>query len=159
MLYGWMKSIVIYLILSGILINLAPANSYKKYINFFMGLMLLIIVAKPLAIFFSFGETDVDNLMNKVNSYIDYNPEVSLGENYSYYDMSLEDSIEDTIRKLGYDIYKVAVITDKNYKILKCTVYIKKDDLTMTSSSKEEIKNYISDVYNVEVDNINIVSR
>ncbi len=159
MLYGWMKSIIIYLILSGILINLAPASSYKKYINFFMGLMLLIIVAKPLAIFFNFGEGDVDSLIDRVDSYIDYNPEESLEENYSYYDMSLEETIEATIRQLGYDIYKVAVITDKDYRILKCTIYIKKDDLSITSSSKQDIKNYISDVYNVEVDNINIVSR
>ncbi|MBE5944907.1 MAG: hypothetical protein E7258_08315 [Lachnospiraceae bacterium] len=156
MLYGWMKSIIIYLIISGLIINMAPAGNYKKYINFFVGLLLLIIVAKPIAYIFNFGDKDVEKLMNSMDYYMNYSKDsFEAGSKGTYYEYSLEEAVERSAMENGCPVLKVAVITDKDYNILKCTIYVKKGK----PFDENLIKKNISDVYNVEVDNINVLSR
>jgi len=46
-LYEWMQNIAFYLILMTAAIQVIPDNSYKKYIRFFTGLILMVLLLSP----------------------------------------------------------------------------------------------------------------
>ena len=46
-LYEWMQNIAFYLILMTAAIQVIPDNSYKKYIRFFTGLILMVLLFSP----------------------------------------------------------------------------------------------------------------
>ena len=160
MLYGWMKSIIVYLILSGVVVNLAPGANYRKYIKFFTGLMLVMLVAEQISFCFGIGEADIDMAVEQVDYYIEnskgsYNSEAGMEQGTdSYYSLSVEEGIKGELLKQGLVDVEVEAIMDKDYHILRCTVYC-----NMENMDKASIKNIISNVYNMELDNIYIVSR
>lgn len=47
-LYGWMKNLACYFILLSAVMHLLPDNSYKKYIQYYMGLLLILLLLSPL---------------------------------------------------------------------------------------------------------------
>ncbi len=157
MIYNWMKNIVIYLILSGIVINVTPNSNYKKYIDFLSGLIVIIILAEPLTYIFNLGGGDINQIYDDLNSFIEENKlssQESGVERVDYYGMSLNESIMSYLNALGYEVSQVSVITDSDNNISECII--------MTEEAKDivvEIKNVISEVYNVEVDSIYIVRR
>ena len=160
-MYGWMKSIVIYIILSGIVINMAPSGSYKKYIRFFTGLIMFFVIAKPVSFLFEMDTSDIDVALKKYKTY--EMEESYLGDDISdYLDISIEKSIEKIFIDEGFKPYNVELITNNEYKILKCTInyiYSEGNNSSLDEVTRDKIKNKISDVYNVEKDNIYIVSR
>lgn len=157
MIYNWMKNIVIYLILSGIVINVTPNSNYKKYIDFLSGLIVIIILAEPLTYIFNLGGGDINQIYDDLNSFVEENKlssQESGVERVDYYGMSLNESIMSYLNALGYEVSQVSVITDSDNNISECII--------MTEEAKDivvEIKNVISEVYNVEVDSIYIVRR
>lgn len=48
MLFGWMKSLIFYLLLATIVTHMAPSNQYKQYIRYFIGLVVIVLLASPL---------------------------------------------------------------------------------------------------------------
>ena len=55
-LYDWIKQIVLFILIGTILEMLLPNSSLKKYVHFVFGLLLLLVLAKP--IFYLF-QTDI----------------------------------------------------------------------------------------------------
>lgn len=47
-LYGWVRNIIMFIVLTTIITNLLGKSSYKKYVNLITGLILLLIVINPL---------------------------------------------------------------------------------------------------------------
>jgi stage III sporulation protein AF len=47
-IYGWVKNIIIFLVLTTIISNLLGKSSYKKYVNLITGIILVILVISPL---------------------------------------------------------------------------------------------------------------
>lgn len=47
-IYQWLQNLAFYMILVTIVIQVLPNNSYQKYIRFFSGLILVILLAAPL---------------------------------------------------------------------------------------------------------------
>ena len=46
-IYDWIKNLVFYLILMTMLMQIIPDSDYKKYIRFFTGLVLILVLARP----------------------------------------------------------------------------------------------------------------
>lgn len=162
MIYGWMKSIVIYLILSGIVVNLAPGNNYKKYIHFFTGLLLLIIIAKPVRFLFNVGSFDIDRLMADIDYSMLYETEDLEDDRENYFDLSIGESVKQLMVDEGFYPLSVEIITTDDYKIIKCVVNYdakRKENVHFSYDELDALKKRISDVYNINVDNIYIVSR
>lgn len=62
-IYTWVKNIVCFYIFMAIILHLLPKESYRKYVRFFSGMLLTILVATPaLSIF---GKEEV--LMQKIS--------------------------------------------------------------------------------------------
>lgn len=47
MVYSWMKNTAFYLVIMTAVLEVLPGNTYKKYVRFFTGLVLILIVLSP----------------------------------------------------------------------------------------------------------------
>lgn len=155
---SWMKSVVIYLILSGLVLRLVPEKNYSRYISFFMGLIMIIILSRPIIYIFKLDkdnymeqlERNVDNFL-KVNSYDNMN---SGNKSYaSYYELSLNEAIKYECKNAGYNVQDVSIITDDEKNVLSCMIYINGD------YDENIIKNLINDVYKIDALSIYIIRR
>lgn len=60
-IYNWLEQLACYLILVTAVLHVLPDSGYKKYIRFFTGLILVLLLASPVLQLF---QTDVDRWMN-----------------------------------------------------------------------------------------------
>lgn len=61
----WIQNIAVYLIISAAILHAVPENGYRKYIRFFSGLVLILLLADPLLEFTGMArrfETIADSL-------------------------------------------------------------------------------------------------
>jgi stage III sporulation protein AF len=49
--YGWIRDIAFYTLLMELILHVLPEKSHKKYLQFFMGLVLILLVVSPLLSF------------------------------------------------------------------------------------------------------------
>lgn len=47
-LYEWIENIAVYMVIITVAMQMVPNNSYKKYIRFFTGLILIILMSGPI---------------------------------------------------------------------------------------------------------------
>lgn len=157
-MYEWIKTLVIYLIVSKLIIQIIPGASYKKYIHFLTGLMIVLIIVDPISKLLKFDLCDIEASINYINECINDEASGELsGENlYDYYELSLATVIKNDINKIIDDDCQCEIITDKDENIAICRIYLNKktDDATIA-----KIKNHIEDVYNIDVKSIYIISR
>lgn len=158
LMYEWIKTLVIYLIISKLIIQIIPGASYKKYIHFLTGLMIVLIIVDPISKLLKFDLCDIEASINYINECINDEASGELsGENlYDYYELSLATVIKNDINKIIDDDCQCEIITDKDENIAICRIYLNKktDDATIA-----KIKNHIEDVYNIDVKSIYIISR
>ncbi|MBR3833623.1 MAG: stage III sporulation protein AF [Lachnospiraceae bacterium] len=160
MLFGWMKSLIIYLIFAGVIINLSSSGSYKKYIKFYTGVVAIIILIKPISYIFNFDEKALYGALMEIDSLGNYYEELPSGDKIAdYYDMSLSQGIKLELQHRGYMVEEVSVTTDRDDKLVGCRVYIDKASELDKSFEENNIKIYINEVYNLNVDNIYVVRR
>lgn len=55
-LYQWIERIAFYLILVTVVLQVLPDNDYRKYLRFFTGLILILLLAGPILNLFGMGE-------------------------------------------------------------------------------------------------------
>ena len=144
MLFGWMKSLIFYLLLATIVTHMAPSNQYKQYIRYFIGLVVIVLLASPLKFLFEFGSGDLQESVAGVG-----------GSITDYYGMGIREGLKKELQ--GYSVEDVAIITDAGGELLQCTIYI--SEAKATEEMEKEIKKYISDVYNLEDARIYVVRR
>lgn len=161
MIYSWIKNLVVYLILSNVLNHMIPGSNYKKYIGFFSGLIIVVILLEPL----SFILGDSERITKTINSNINY----LLGDVYEgtkdeimaagpgYMHMSLEEALVKYLRDdLGMpddSIHFVEVLTDEQCSVTACRVGVSGD------IDEEELTMKISYFYNMDINNIYILRR
>lgn len=159
MLYGWMKSLIIYLIFAGAIINLSPSGNYKKYIRFFTGIVAIIILMNPISYIFNFDEKLLYGVYEDIGD-IDMYDMVGPKENKTdYYDMSLSEGIRYELVNRGYGVEKVEVITNEADELLSCRVYVNTESSIEESFEENKIKSFVNEVYNLRIDNIYVVRR
>ena len=47
-IYSWIKCLAIFYILLTMLIHLVPTGKYQRYVHFFMGLLLMVMLITPM---------------------------------------------------------------------------------------------------------------
>lgn len=161
MLYDWMKSVILYLLLAGLALHMAPSSQYRKYIRYFIGLVVLVLLASPISYLFHFGSGDLQELLAQMESgWTELSGDERVGGDlYDYYDISLRESMKQEL--LPYGVTDVSLTTGEDGAVLQCTVWFSYDETYSEPDTDREktIKNYISDVYNVEFSRIYVVRR
>lgn len=155
-LFGWMKSLIFYLLLATIVTHMAPSNQYKQYIRYFIGLVVIVLLASPLKFLFDFGSGDLQELLNEFSNIESQETAAGVGGSITdYYGMGFREGIKKELT--SYPVEDVAIITDTEGNLLQCTIYLTKD--MATDEMEKEIKKYISDVYNLDDVRIYVVRR
>ena len=70
-IYDWIKNLVFYLILMTMLMQIIPDSDYKKYIRFFTGLVLILLLARPV-----FGIFHLEEEFDRIYHSIEYHQNV-----------------------------------------------------------------------------------
>lgn len=157
-MFSWMRSLVLYLILSGVCINLSPGKNYKRYISFFSGIVVIIILSEPIYYIAHIGNGDISKITDEMDGYLSYNSSLNVTDSmYDYYDMSIKRAVEIALMNEGIDYKEISVIYNDYDSSAKIYVYIadKKDE----KYSDDEIKNIINEVYNADLSSIYVIRR
>ena len=47
-IYDWIENITFYLVLVGAVLHMVPGDGYKRYIRFFVGMILILMLSGPI---------------------------------------------------------------------------------------------------------------
>lgn len=154
----WIKNIIVYMLFSSILYNMAPDKNYKKYIQFLSGIIMILIVLRPISFIFSFdGGRELSAYADSLNQFLEDGGDVYGEGIYDYYDMSIERAVEENLKEKDIYTENVSVTTDEKSNILRINIYISGEDAS--SDTEKQIKNLISEVYNLDEDSIYVIRQ
>ena len=74
-IYEWMENIAFYLVILVAVMQMIPQNSYQKYIRFFAGMILILMLAGPILRIFGmteFQSTEYQNAMREIEDATGY---------------------------------------------------------------------------------------
>ncbi len=200
-IYSWVKSIIIFMVLTSIISNLLGKSSYKKYINLITGIILVILVISPLLKLFQMDKTldyyfttntllaeaqDLDSQLKDMENgqkeaiFKEYKEQVKLQvakilEEDKIQIYSIEVTIDEDDSSSNYgNIKSITVLgshvaKENNSKAAINIDSIKIDNIKIDKGDEEpgkeknylspeeiNVKNRLSDFYNINKDNINI---
>lgn len=73
-IYQWIENIAFYMIIIVAVLQMCPGNSYKKYIRFFAGLILIIMLIGPIFKIFglsNYYKNEYQNHMNEIEEILE----------------------------------------------------------------------------------------
>lgn len=203
-IYGWVKNIVIFLVLTTIINNLLGKSTYKKYVDLVTGIILVIMVIFPLLKLFQLEKTmdyyfTTNFLMaeaHDINSWLMGAEEEQRKVIFREYKEYIEKQVHNLLEEQNLDIIRIETVIDEDEnsttfgKIKNVTVIARYDKSERDKSGKDNpvkidkveiddikidtqkeadagethiltpdeinIKNLLSDFYNMNSDNINI---
>jgi stage III sporulation protein AF len=184
-IYQWIKNIAFYMILITAVMNVIPNNNYKKYINLFTGIIMIILVISPISNLLGMNTRLDTNFIKNI-----YNQELNnikvdtyqISENSSSkllgeYKEEISNQIEEIVNKEGYHVMEANVVMNEDrdseeYGSLEGIQVVLSEEEKQNQKiavnkiqigqkqieNPEEIsiKNVIEDFYNVGLDNINV---
>ena len=74
-IYDWMENIALYLVILVAVMQMIPQNSYQKYIRFFAGMILILMLAGPILKLFgmtTFHSMEYQNAMREIEDATGY---------------------------------------------------------------------------------------
>lgn len=178
--YNYIKNIIFFLIFMSFIQVILPTNKYRSYINLIFGMMLVFIMIEPLNILFDnvknieaitiFNEDDFKNNNIDINKYKNIQNEMVKS--------AFKDNIKKQIETILKDNYFIKDIEVSLYENKYDEINIQEIQLTLTSNNKniyvkpfkedndlklkeqkeiDNIKNAISQYYNLNIENISIM--
>lgn len=165
LIFGYVRNIAFYIIFMNIILIMIPAGKYQGYIKTILGFVLILIMIKPAESFFKdsngksleriIEEYDINLNQKEFEKGNDIQKELIVKQ----FEKNLLNQINNIIKKTDHDTYieKVSVdYIEENGNIIgieNINIYVN------DRCDKENIKNAISDFYNLENDNINIIEE
>lgn len=84
-IYSWMKNLAVFYILLNSVVHLVPDKRYERYVRFFMGLLLILMLCTPVFSFLGKGGELLESFQmfyNKENTMLQENELANLQEIY-----------------------------------------------------------------------------
>lgn len=184
-IYQWIKNIAFYIILVTAIMNVIPNNNYKKYINLYTGIIMIILVLAPISRLLGVNtrlDTNfVKNIYNqelksvKLDTY--QISETSSSKLLDEYKQEIEGQVEKIVNKEGYYMVSSQIVMNEdmesenygNLEGIEVAISTQEKENQKIEVSKiqvgkkiletpEEIsvKNVLNNFYNVGLDNINV---
>lgn len=165
--YIWIRNIVCYLCLFNIFLQALPGENFKKYVRFFGGLLLIVLVLGPLADIANLSESfeqawklgslrEQAEDMRITGQGIEELREDKINEAYR---KELKRQVEDVVRAYGMEPEKVELEFSESAEGIQG---ISGADLKVSGAGADfekkasEIKNELLEVYHISVGHINI---
>ena len=174
LIYGWMKNLAYFFIFMTAVLNCLPDNRYRKYVRFFLGMLLIIILCKPLTEFLKLDqilETSVSRGLLDVEVEGMEDRMKLEGQQEQYLIQGYEAEVADQVRRFLLERGVTPVETsvtlraeDMSVERIHLTVAFDLEEILYQSevedrrkeleSRIEEIKKELSEVYQMEVEHI-----
>ena len=165
--YGWIRNIVCYLCLFNIFLQALPGENFKKYVRFFGGLLLIVMVLGPLADMANLSESfeqawRLGSLREQAEDMrITGQGSEELREDKinEAYRKELKRQVEDVVRAYGMEPVKVELQFSENAEGIRG---ISGADLQISGGEEDfekkasDIKNELLEVYHISAGHINI---
>ncbi len=179
---SWIKGVAIFYIIAALILNIVPNEKNKKYIRFFLGIVMIIMLVKPIGKifgvdddFFEYFNIESNKVMSKELKEKLYNAEEYRKQEVAAdYTGQIKDSIKEYIESLGwyYIDSDIEIDTDENsagfgtIKMISVDISKEKaeeihiDKVTLKRNNSEEelisieIKKYLANFYNLDKRNI-----
>lgn len=167
------STLVAAIVMITIIEMILPSGNNKKYVKFFSGVILVMIVITPMISALN-SEINVEELV-KQNQIEVLNVEQNVNHDYIYdsYNQNLKNDIVKRLEENGYKVMSIKLVTDKNtYEPSDLEVVLKHDDgviqpvvidvfrnsnSSLSNYDKEVIKTIINTNYGIKKSNIEIV--
>lgn len=68
-IYEWIENIAFYLVIVVAILHMIPGEGYKKYIRFFIGMILILMLSTPMLKIFGmteFSKEEYEKMMEKI---------------------------------------------------------------------------------------------
>ena len=163
----WVRNLAFYFIFLSVLMNVIPQGEERKYIRFFMGLLLILVLIKPLL---TVGNLDQilswETLSEGIRQeYEDFSMEKKYleqeGNDYVQENCQkeMERQIKALLEELSYESTEVSVKffngEELDVKEIRCVIR-RMDGNPPGESESDEVKRKLAQVYNLPEGNINI---
>lgn len=154
----WMKDfLIIYLILT-ILTNLAAADSYKKYLHFFSGMILLLVLVAP--IFNLFGEAgrleamiSYEAFWEGLDSARQDTQKLEFPQSGYYirkYEQAIAQEMERQAAARGLPVSGVSVVLSEDYEIKQAVVRLDALPESSLAAAREEVQAFFAKNYQLK---------
>jgi stage III sporulation protein AF len=173
-----MKNLIAYMLLSALVEKLVPGKSYQRYISLTGGLIMIMLLVRPLVSIFGGDDSE---LIKKIENYIDaaddidysleditgavYEAESFLEDKPDYGTAGNEETLRSILKNLGAELENLEIMKDKNGEILRIIVVVSvaydenaEADL-IDEDDNTQIKKCVAEIYNIDTENIYIVRR
>lgn len=67
-IYEWIENLAFYMVIMAVGIQMIPEESYKKYVRFFTGMILILLLAEPIVRIFGMNELELEGIENAAKS-------------------------------------------------------------------------------------------
>lgn len=164
---SWCEGIIVAVIISIIIEMIVPDGNNKKYIKVVVGIYMIFVILNPILEKLNF-DCDINNIFEM--EFIEVSADLDNNIKDVYVD-GIEDTIKNDLIEKGYYVYEVKIDVDNNYENIKKIqiklseknkneIYI--EPVIIGEKEKEtqnymDIKNYISENYQIEIENIYII--
>lgn len=166
------STIVAAVILITIIEMMLPTGNMKKYVKFFCGLVLMLVIVSPMINMLN-NDINIEKLIEE-NQIQVANIEYEFNEEHIYnsYNENLKMDIIKRLEENGYKVLKIEIVTDKNtYEPKELELLIEHDDgevqpiiidvfkqavVELSSYDKDVIKTIINLNYGIKKANIKI---
>lgn len=125
-IYGWVKNLVCFYIFLTAILHLLPKESYRKYVRFFTGLLLVIMVFTPI---FSLLK-DKDSLYEKIEQAGFFQEMENLKLDTAY--------LESSQQKIYQEEYEKAICMDVEQMVERQELKAKKVEVSLTADCQVE---------------------
>ena len=168
------KKLAVFYVLSTFLMNMVNDEKYKKYISMFVGIVIIIILIRPVGRLLSldikfcnlFDYNQTIQMSNELKNEIVLADEKMKEELLAEFNEKVKSDIDEYIRKYNVKLSDIKIEINSDGEIISMFLYISKSFQTPSvdiileeyNPSKDlvviEIKKYISEVYKINKNNI-----
>ena len=176
LIYGWMKNLAYFFIFMTAILNCLPDNRYRKYVRFFLGVLLIIVLSKPLTEFLKLDQILEDSVSRGLlNVEVEgMEDRISLdGQQEKYlvhgYEAEIANQISTFLRERGITPVDTVVeleTADMSVRRIQMTVSLNTEEILYRSetekkerelkSKMENVKKELSEVYQIKIDHIDV---
>lgn len=180
-LISWIKTVAVFTIISTIIISIIPENNYKKYIKLFVGILMILLIMKPVGKIWGLDKIFSQKYIEQNNFVIqDDIKNMIIMANEKQYEMvekgfyeTVKSRIKEYVTEIGaiYIDSKMELNLQENsddfgkISLLEITIntgrayhkeYIEYQKNAEDEMLTAKIKKYFSELYNMDIHNIHI---
>lgn len=178
--FGWVKNLVFFYILMTAVLHVLPKNSYQKYVRFFGGLLLVVLLLTPVLEFlyqpgYLLDKISYESFWQEMNT-VQLDMEGMETAQKQVYIQEYENAIAGDIAQMVQEeelvVYKVSVLISEDYQLKNISlsvglkeeggIYVEK--MVLQDNSREypevlKLKEKIMDFYEVDDSQIQIAVK